>query len=192
VYEDQQDWRNAIATLYRQQEGAIGDERADVLAQIGDLAAQKLDDVDYAANIYLTALGERPDDRKIMMKLMQLYSQSKDWERLISVIMRLADLVDDKKQKAKYLHTASMVASRELLDMERAVELLDQALQFDPTMQAAIEEAIKLRGRQGDYEAVKELLKLKIAEANKSGNQELLLASLDELAKLYHEKLGRL
>src|SRR5690606_24043977 len=107
LYEDQEDWRNAIATLYKQQEGAIGDERADVLAQIGDLAAQKLDDVDYAANIYLTALGERPDDRKIMMKLMQLYSQSKDWEKLISVIMRLADLVIDKKQKAKYLHTAS-------------------------------------------------------------------------------------
>lgn len=192
VYEDQQDWRNAIGTLYRQQEGAIGDERADVLAQIGDLAAEKLDDVDYAANIYLTALGERPDDRKIMMKLMQLYSQSKDWEKLISVIMRLADLVDDSKQKAKYLHTASMVASRELLDMARAAELLDQALKYDPTMQAALAEAIKLRSRQGDYDQVKELLKLRIAEANEAGDQELLLASLDELAALYHDKLGRL
>ncbi len=192
VYEDQQDWRNAIATLYKQQEGAIGDERADVLAQIGDLAAQKLDDVDYAANIYLTALGERPDDRKIMMKLMQLYSQSKDWEKLISVIMRLADLVDDNKQKAKYMHTASMVASRELNDVNRAVELLDQALEFDPGMQAALEEGIKLRSRLGDHEAVKELLKLRIAEANESGNREVLLKSLDELAALYHHKLGRL
>ncbi len=192
VYEDQKDWRNAIGTLYRQQEGAIGDERADVLAQIGDLAAEKLDDVDYAANIYLTALGERPDDRKIMMKLMQLYSQSKDWEKLLSVIMRLADLVDDSKQKAKYLHTASMVASRELQDMARAAELLDQALKYDPKMQAALQEAIKLRSRQGDHESVKELLKLRIAEANDSGNRELLLKSLDELAALYHDKLGRL
>src|SRR5690606_28020560 len=43
-----------------------------------------------------------------------------------------------------------------------------------------------------DYEAVKELLKLRIAEANESGNQELLLKSLDELALLYHDKLNRL
>jgi len=47
---------------------------------------------------------------------MQLYGAEKDWPQLISVITRLADVVDEPKHKAKYLLTASMIASRELSD----------------------------------------------------------------------------
>ncbi len=57
----------------------------------------------------MAALDERPDDRKILAKLMQLYSEEKDWSKLVEVVVKLASKVEDKKQKAKYLHTAAIL-----------------------------------------------------------------------------------
>ncbi len=191
VYQQNQLWNDAIRVLYEKLDLLVGDERSDTLVKIGDLAATHLKDLDYAAKTYLSALGERPKDRKVMMKLMQLYSQGKDWEELISVILRLADLVEEPKQQAKYLHTASMVASRELNDPQRASDLLDRALEIDSSMLTALNEAIALRRGLGQFEAVKELLKRRITLASEKQDQDLMLQTLDELAELYQTELGR-
>ncbi len=63
---------------------------------------------------------------------MQLYGAEKDWPQLIQVITRLADVVEEPKHKAKYLHTASMIASRELSDLKLASNLLAKALEQRP------------------------------------------------------------
>ena len=90
---------------------------------------------------------------------MQLYSEEKDWRKLVRVVLKLSDFVDDNKQKAKYLHTAAMVAHKEMGDVERALEILDLALAADPDMQVALEEALTLRKNKGDFDGVKQLLK---------------------------------
>ena len=82
--------------------------------------AVQMGDRTRAAKSFVAALDERPDDRKILTKLMQLYSEEKDWSKLIEVVIKLASKVDDKKQKAKYLHTAAIVSARQLTDLDQA------------------------------------------------------------------------
>jgi hypothetical protein len=43
----------------------------------------------------MQALELRPDDRKVLMRLMQLYSDEKDWGRLVEIILKFTDLVED-------------------------------------------------------------------------------------------------
>lgn len=191
VYEDQQKWQDAIRVRYRALDSVSDDDRIELLLQIGDLAGQKLRDREYAAKSYLTALSERPKDRKVMMKLMQLYSEGKDWGKLIKVIVKMADLVEEDAQKAKYLHTASMVASRELNDPGYAIELLDQALAIDPGLEAARREAIQLKQSVGDDEGVKDLLKEALSPLSPEKDREKVLEILDSLERLYAGNLGR-
>src|SRR5690606_274893 len=101
------------------------------------------------------ALSERPNDRKVLNKLMQLYSSAKDWPRLLDIVLRLSDLVDEPQQRAKYLHTAGKLAAKELGDVRRGVELLTHAVELDPKNSAALNEAIELHRRAGDHEGVK-------------------------------------
>ena len=170
----------------------MGDERAKLLLQIGDLAATRLKNPDYAAKSYLLALSERPNDRDILAKLMQLYGAEKDWPQLIQVITKLADVVDEKKHKAKYLHTASMIASRELQDAALAQELLERSLKYDPSLAAALDEALALRQKARDWEGVKNLLKLRVTHAQDAGDTELLLTTLWQLADVYERHLKRI
>jgi len=182
----------ALETLYRKLERTVGDERAKLLLQIGDLAATRLKNPDYAAKSYLLALSEKPNDRDILAKLMQLYGAEKDWPKLIQVITKLAEVVDEKKHKAKYLHTASMIASRELEDATLAQELLEQSLGYDPSLAAALDEALVLRQKARDWDGVKNLLKLRVTHAQDSGDTELLLTTLWQLADVYERQLKRI
>lgn len=190
LHEARKDWRKAVEFREQAIEHMSGEERIEQLIELGDVAAEKFQDLDFAAKNYLSALGEQPKNRKVLMKLMQLYSQGKDWKKLLEVILQLAEFVTDHKQRAKYLHTAAMVSSRELEDDKRAIELLDDALEADPRFEAAIKESIDLRRKTGDAEGIKHLLKLQIRGASERKDKAAVLGYLDELAELHLNDLN--
>jgi tetratricopeptide (TPR) repeat protein len=135
------------------------------------------------------ALDEAPNDRRILTRLMQLFSAEKDWSRLLDIVVRLAELVDDPQQKAKYLHTAAMVAAREIGDPDQALGLLDAALDADPTHEGATMEALAIRRRLADWNGIKELLKRRAQLLAQAGRHQELLPTLEELGETY-ERLG--
>ncbi len=163
--------------LYRELSRSEGERKIEILLEMGDVAAGKLGDSEYAAKSYLLALSERPNDRGILTKLMGLYGAEKDWPQLIQVITRLAEVVEEPKHKAKYLHTASMIASRELSDLKLASNLLGRALEHDPDRGPAIDEALSMYQRLKNYDGVKRVLKLRIASAQRAGDKQRLLES---------------
>lgn len=168
-----------------------GEERVALLVELGEIVADKLDDNDYAARCFLLALDEAPNDRRILTRLMQLFSAEKDWSRLLEVVTRLADLVSEPKQRAKYLHTAAMVAAREIGDPKQALGLLDGALEADPMHEGANIEALAIRRRLGDWDGIKDVLKRRAQQLAAQGRHRELLQILEELGEAY-ERLGSL
>jgi tetratricopeptide (TPR) repeat protein len=190
AYEADEQWEKVIGAKTRQLDLASGDDRVQVLLEIGDIASAKLGDRMRAAKSFVAALEERPDDRKLLTKLMQLYSEEKDWNKLVDVVLRLADFVDDPKQKLKYLHTAAIVSARQMGDVERALQLYDQVLDLDPTMKVAVNESIELHRGRGDHEGVERMLQRKLQLATEANDQQAMLETFDQLGQLYEKQLG--
>ena len=190
AHENKEQWEKAIKIKTRHLDVANGDERVQLLMEMGDIAAQKLDDRTRAAKNYVAALEERPDDRKLLTKLMQLYSEEKDWGKLVDVVLRLADFVEDKKQKAKYLHTAAIVSARQMGDVERALEFYQQVLDLDPEMDRALDESIDLMKDKGDHEGVEQMLQKKLERSTKAKDKAAMLTTFSELGELYEKQLG--
>jgi len=189
-------WDKAIEVLYRQIDLKRGEEQSTLLLKIGDLAASQLKDTDYAARAYLLAFEGLPEDspqrRTVLAKLMQLYSAERDWGRLLAVIQRLADYVDDKSQKAKYLFTAAKVALQELGDPAQAASLFDRVLDYDPLHEQSLQQSLRLRRQIKDPQALKELLKKEVNAASLKQDQPRALKALDELAQVYARDLGQM
>ena len=99
AYEALGRWAALVKVKTRHLDVAPDEHRVDILTEIGDVAGGKLNDRTLAAKSYVAALDERPQDRKLLTKLMQLYSEDKDWNKLVDVVLRLAEFVDDPKQK---------------------------------------------------------------------------------------------
>jgi tetratricopeptide (TPR) repeat protein len=190
VYEQTGDWEEFTRTKQQRLDIASGAERFELLLEIGDAEFKRLNDRTRASKTYLAALDERPDDRKLLTKLMELFSEEKDWASLVDVVLRLADFVADPKQRAKYMHTAAKVTARQLGDVEHALEYYDRALEFDPTLVKAMDEAIELRRQKGDYEGVERLLNVELDQAKQISDQGRIVRVLDELGELYRTSLN--
>jgi tetratricopeptide (TPR) repeat protein len=190
VYEQTGDWEEFVRTKTRRLEMAAGNERFELLMEIGDAEFKKLADRKRASKTYLAALEERPHDRKLLTKLMELFSEEKDWGSLVEVVLRLANFVDDPKQRAKYMHTAAKVTARQIGDPDRALEYYDRALEFDPTLMKAMDEAIELHRQKGDHDAVEELLNKQLEHGKQVQDSAQIVHVLDRLGELYRKFLN--
>ena len=189
VYDKLGDAEQVLKVKSRHLDIAAGEERAELLIEIGEISAT-LGDRTRAAKSFVAALEEHPNDRRLLTKLMQLYSEEKDWGKLVEVVMRLAEFVDDPGQKAKYLQTAAVVTARQLGDLERAYSLYEQVLALDPKLSRALDEAIELKQDQFDHEAVENLLKKKLEIVREADDQAAMLQTFTALAELYEKHLG--
>lgn len=190
AYEGAENWEQALRAKTRHLDIAEGEERFQLLIEIGEMASSKLNDRNRAAKSYVAALEEHPDDRRLLSKLMQLYSEGQDWEKLVDVVLRLAEFVGETLQKAKYLQTAAIVCSRQLRDYERALDFYHQVIELDPTNEKALSEAIELEKASGKYEEVEELLQVRLNIATKADDKPKMIATFTELGELYENQLG--
>jgi tetratricopeptide (TPR) repeat protein len=190
VYTNLELWEDAIRAKTRHLDIAEGDDRVQLLLDIGEIAASKLNDRTQAAKSFVAALEERPDDRRILAKLMQLYSEEKDWNKLVDVVVRLADFVEDPTQRVKYLHTAAIVTAREIGDTARALEFYARVLALDPGFERAMDEAAELYSSRGDHAGTERLLQTMLERATAKDDQPAMLSAFGRLGELYEHKLG--
>jgi tetratricopeptide (TPR) repeat protein len=183
-------WEDAIRAKTRHLDIAEGDDRVQLLLDIGEIASSKLNDRTQAAKSFVAALEERPDDRRILAKLMQLYSEEKDWNKLVDVVVRLADFVEDPTQRVKYLHTAAIVTAREIGDTARALEFYGRVLELDPGFERAMDEAAELYSARGDHAGTERLLQNMLERATAKDDQPAMLSAFSRLGEVYEHKLG--
>jgi tetratricopeptide (TPR) repeat protein len=106
------------------------------------------------------------------------------------VVLRLADFVEDEKQRAKYMHTAAIVSARQLGEVDQAIVFYDRALEFDPSLSKVLDEAIELRRTKGDHAGVEKLLNRQIDQAKEANDRTKLTRVLDQLGELYQRFLN--
>lgn len=189
-YAQREQWERVWELKSRLLEALEGDARVTALVELGELASDRLGDKNRALRSFVAALDERPGDRKLLARLMQLYSEEKDWSHLVEVVMQLADFQDDPAQKAKYLMTAGMLNARELGEYDAALACFGQVLEFDPWHQKAFEESIDIHQNRGDYARLEKLLKTRMKAASAAKDRDTLLGMFDALGELYRA-MGR-
>lgn len=168
-----------------------GDARVDMLVELGEFAVQHLDDRDKATSYLVMALDERPQDRNLLTRLMQLYTEDKAWTRLVDVVLKLADFVTDDRHKAKYLMTAGMVTVRELQDKPTALGYFERVLTLDPTIEKALVEGLAIATELGELERAERLLKAYVQAASREQASERLRDGFVRLGALYKGQADR-
>lgn len=190
IYDEKGDFVASIAVRRQRLQLAVSQERFELLLEIGDVMFQKLNDKTGASKAYTQALEERPDDRRLLTKLMQLYSEEKDWAKLVDVVLRLADFVEDTKQRAKYMHTAATIASKHLGKIDQAIEFFTKVLDLDPENAKAMDEVLELYRSKGKHHEVELLLRKQIEQAKQAADREKLVRVLDQLGEVYQKHLN--
>lgn len=192
VYEAESDWL-ALADVKRKLADVLGPEqRAEVLTELGELHLDKLGNREQARADFLAALERRPDDRRVLIRLMQLHTEDEAWADLVEVVRKLAGFVDDPAQKAKYLMTAAMVSARHLGRRERAVDYYREVLALDPSNAKALSEYVGLQVELGDIDGAERALRTRLETARARGDKSLEQDLLETLLGLLDKAPNKL
>jgi tetratricopeptide (TPR) repeat protein len=182
-------WDEVVKLKRRRAELVTGDQaRFEAHLELGELLATKLGEKGKAARAYAAALEIKPDDRKLLTRLVQLYSDEKDWARLVEVVLRLADLVDDKALLGRYYLTAAQLCDVHLGRVDEAIDYYELALEHDPGNTKALDGLATLRASKNDWTGLEKSYRKVLAKMPESAPKTARAHLHALLAGLYEDK----
>ncbi len=175
---------------------ATGEERLDILVEMGDLLANQLLDPDEAIAAYSRALELAPSDHILVHKCLDVLARGKRWKECRELFDRLIETESDPPVRAKYAHAAALLCKDELGEPEQAMALWWSALDDDPELtdaQTGLEELLRERE---SWQALANLYLKLLAHHGREGGEasDLTGARLRlwvDLAELCWDKLGQ-
>jgi tetratricopeptide (TPR) repeat protein len=114
---------------------AVTDDPKTKLGLLEHLAVihhERRQDPQRAIAAYLEALNIWPDERSIMHRLLELYTETKQWKQSVQLLARLAELTDSAT-RGPYFVAAGNILAEELSAPAEAIEAFEQALDADPS-----------------------------------------------------------
>lgn len=156
VYEGEQKFEEAYEAMMRLVPQVVGDERVNLLVEIGRLAKSELDDPYRAIDAYEDANRQRPGDRDILNALLQLYRQARQGPRAVEILEELVRIEPDEKARVRLNQTLGEVWRDELKNDARAVQYFNAALDLDPTFVKAFESIESLLSSAGNWQGLEE------------------------------------
>jgi golgin subfamily B member 1 len=155
MYEKRRDWEKLLGLERREAERLYGDERAQKFLEIAKLATERVKKPDVCIELWQQVLDSDPQNAEALGALGGLYERNKDFEKLVSVLEKQAEVTYDNAQKIQILTKLGTIYGDRLNNDEGAVIAWRTLLSIDPNDRKA-QEALKKKylalGRWDDLE----------------------------------------
>jgi len=184
------DWRAVIQARRDALEGASEEERLKLLEEIGDAHAGKLGERVAAIGVYLDGLALRPRSQRLLHKLLDLYTEEKEWRRAVDVLDRIAEVEKDPSVRAKVHNAAALIARDELGAADEAVLRFGRALDDAPGLEGAFEAIEELLAAEEDWAGLARALQAMIRRLGDGATTQQLLYLWTRLGDVASENLG--
>jgi len=152
-----------------------------LLEHVATIHQQRRHDPQRAIAAYLEALQIWPDERSIMHRLLELYTETKQWKQSVQLLARLATLADDST-RAPYYVAAGNILAEELASRPEAIEAFEQALDADPDDQKSFQRIDELCAEVRDWKTEERIYRRQIKRLGSEPPPEKRAA----LVKLWH------
>ena len=165
--------------------------RCSMLCEIATAWTEREKEPRKAVEVLHEALLLKPDDRPLLHRLMQQQEAAEDFEGLCETIERVVSLDDDPRRRARYLHTAALVARDRLQDFPGAIALLERALDQDSGSDASFVALAELHERRCDYRALEASHRRMIGRIAGQGRDAKEFELWHALGCIYRDRLGQ-
>ena len=106
-------------------------EKFKLLDEIGEIYQDKLQNPQKAIAAYLEALELEPNDHQLLHKVLDLYTETKQWKKAVEIITSSPSSRTESR-KGSYQVRGRQHRHYELKSTDEAVEIYNQALDEDP------------------------------------------------------------
>ncbi|MBC7976949.1 MAG: tetratricopeptide repeat protein, partial [Myxococcales bacterium] len=128
LQQQQGDWEAVVHAMRGLMATAPTREKAQLLDDIGGIYHDKLQNPQKATAAFLEALEVSPEDHQLLQKVLDLYTETKQWKKAVETIERFIALEPDSVRRGAYYHAAATVCRDELKSLDEAVDYYNKAL----------------------------------------------------------------
>lgn len=198
MYEKRRDWEKLLGLERREADRLYGDERARKFLDIAKLATERVKKPEVCIELWHEVLNSDPANAEALGALGGLYERSKDFDKLVEVLEKQAEVTYDNGQKAQILTKLGTIYGDRLNNDEGAVTAWRALLAIDPNDRKA-QEALKKKyltlGRWDDLEVFyaesgkwDEFIRVLEQQESKEANTEAKIGLLFKIAELWADK----
>lgn len=189
------DWR-MVADAKRAQVDALAkrdgtdNNRAKLFEEIGDIWRERLKDVASATDAYLEGLKVAPASRVLLHKLLESFTDQRQWRRAVETLDQLSALEDSPERRARFHYTAAVIARDEVRDQELAVDKFHAALDDNPLTPKAFEAVDALLTERKDWKNLARAYRRQLKRLGEDAPTEKLLELWTRLGDICADHLG--
>ncbi len=189
------DWR-MVADAKRSQIDALAKRdgtdtnRAKLFEEIGDIWRERIKDVANATGAYLEGLKIAPASRVLMHKLLEAFTEQRQWRRAIETLDQLSAIEDSPERRARFHYTAAVIARDELHDQELAVDKFNAALDDNPMTPKAFEGIDSLLTNRRDWKNLARAYRRQLKRVGDDVPTETLVTLWTRLGDICADHLG--
>ena len=127
IQEAQGDFEEVIQAKRGLLASAGEEEQIALLSDIAEVYAGKMNNPQKAISAVLEALELIPDDRTLLQRLLDLYTETEQWKNSVETIQRFIEQ-EEGLRKGSYLQAAGTICRDKLKAVDEAIEFYDAAL----------------------------------------------------------------
>jgi len=128
LQQQQGDWEAVVHAKRSLVASAGNKEKVQLLDEIATIYHDRLANPQKSIAAYLDALEVAPEDHQLLQKVLDLYTEQKQWKKVVETIDRFIALESDPLRKGAYYHAAATIYRDELKSLDEAVDYYNRAL----------------------------------------------------------------
>lgn len=168
-----------------------GEERFTMLMDIGDIWSTQVKEPLKALEAYEEARDLKPQDHVLLHKMLQNYQSAEEWQKMVDILDSIMALEERPKVKAKLLNTQAQIYRDKLEDLDKSVELFNEALDCDPTFLEAFERINKVLTAQRNWKQLERSYRKMLHRIAGKSDQELEHNLWHQLGLIYRDRTGQ-
>ena len=178
----QKRWSDVIRTLLAKAEIHVEPaEKVALFREAGALYVERSSNQAEAIKCFERVLEHEPDDAEAIERLKEMYEKRRDWESLIRIMEREAELLDPEDRPLRYAEMAEL-ATKRIRKPDVCIALWEKVREAEPTHPEALASLAQLYERARDWGPLAAILE-QLTEADPDPKQ------LQKLGSIYADKL---
>ncbi|MCL2776956.1 MAG: hypothetical protein FWD73_03055 [Polyangiaceae bacterium] len=195
IYAGLKDWKQVVAYKRQMLDSILdGDQRFVLLGEIADVWNDHDKNPARAIEALEEARDLKPDDRPLLHKMLSLYEVLGAWNEVVATIQAIADMEAEPLRKYKFIYAMAQLYRDpdKLNDLDRAVELFNEALDLNPNHLEAFERINKILTAQKNWKSLERAFRKMIHRLKTANleNAELNFNLWHNLGLIYRDRLG--
>jgi tetratricopeptide (TPR) repeat protein len=167
------------------------EKKRELLEHVATIHHERRKDPQRAIAAYMAALDMWPEERSIMIRLLELLTETKQWKQSVQLLGRLAELTEPES-RAPYWVAAGNILSEELNAVPEAIDAFERAMDADPSDFKTFERIDKLVTATHDWKAQERIYRRQIKRMGQDvapDKRPVLLALWHGLGEIYRSRL---